>query len=318
MSTETESPSEPSRFQAAYPFSTRVAVALAAILLGVVVAGFWNYEAVDGFGTSTFAEPLVGNSEHAASSYAILGPAFGLLFAVAAGLAATFTACNVVAFAMVPGLACQPEEGVSRGDLLRILGTFVGGMLLVGIPYGVFVGMLGPEGVEVMNSSAVKFAQAKAVFTFLGLGLLVWGAVEMGFLTRVKDQLSPETRLFLSRPSTRAGLMGIFVGAFAVGRPFPVFRDLLTFAANSKQPLYGAVVMVVNDLAMVAGMLLVLFLVVRLLGDRINSWVQHNPHGPRMVSGPALLAGGAFFVFYWGLAFAFGVGRWGFKIGIYG
>jgi hypothetical protein len=36
------------------------------------------------------------------------------------------------------------------------------------------------------------------------------------------------------------------------------------------------------------------------------------------VSGFAFLTGGAYFVFYWGLAFAFDIGNWGFKIGIYG
>lgn len=305
-------------FRDSYPARRRLVTAVAAVLLGVVVAGFWNYQAVDGFGTATFAAPLVGDPEAAAGAYGVLGPAFGLVFAVAAGLAATFTACNVVVFAMIPGLACEPGEGTRRSDLLRILGAFVGGVLVVGIPYGAFVGMLGPEGIEAMNSRPVRLAQAQAVFSFLGVGLLTWGAFELGFLARVKRMVAPETRDFFARHSTRAAIMGLFVGSFAVGRPFPVFRDLLTYAATSRQPLYGVVVMMINDVAMIAGMLLLLYATVRLLGGRINRWVRTNPHGPRVLSGAALLAGGAFFVFYWGIGFAFGIGGWGFKLGLYG
>lgn len=304
-------------FRAAYPFGRRVTTAIVAVLLGVIVAGFWNYHLVDGFGTTTFAEPLVGDPDKAAGAYSVLGPAFGLLFAVAAGLAATFTACNVVVFAMIPGLACEPEEGVHRSDLKRILAAFIGGVFFVGIPYGAFIGMLGPAGIEAMNSQPVRLAQAQAIFSFLGIGLLVWGTNELGFLSRIKDQLSQETRAFFARPSTKAGIMGLFVGSFAVGRPFPVFRDLLTFAANSQQPLYGIIVMLINDIAMIAGMLIILYLTVRVFGERLNRWIQSNPHGPRMLSGFALLAGGSFFVFYWGLAFAFDIGQWGFKLGLY-
>jgi len=320
MSTDTESVSKtPQSFRATYPLGKRATVAAAAVVLGVVVAGFWNYEAVDGFGQAAFAEPLVGDTSETAGAYAVLGPAFGVLFAVAAGLAATFTACNVVVFAMVPELACERDGGgVNRSDLFKLLGAFVGGVFVVGIPYGAFVGMLGPEGIEAMNSDAVRLAQAQAVFSFLGIGLLIWGAAEMGFLGRLERQFAPETRAFFGRPSTRAAVMGLFVGAFAVGRPFPVFRDLLTYAATSRQPLYGAVVMLVNDVGMIAGMVLVLYLVVRVFGSRIDAWVQRSPHGPQLMSGFALLAGGAFFVFYWGLAFAFDVGRWGFKLGLWG
>lgn len=305
-------------YRAAKPFTKRVYLALAAVLLGVVVAGFWNYHAVDGFGRMTFAEPLVGETGEAATSYGSLGPSFGILFAVAAGLAATFTACNCVVFAMLPGLALDSDEGVNRGALLRNLIPFVGSIVLVGIAYGTFIGMLGPEGIEAMNSNAVRLAQAQAVFSLLGVGLLVWGSIELGFLASVTDRLPSEARTFFAQSYTRAGVMGLFVGMFAVGRPFPVFRDLLTYAANANSPLYGAAVMVINDLGMIAIMLLLLFLMVRVLGTRLASWVQRNPHGPRTLSGSALLAGGAYFVFYWGLAFAYDIGNWGFKIGIYG
>lgn len=299
-----------------YSIKKRVAVALAAISLGVVVAGFWNYHAVDGFGRTLFAEPLVGDTEQAAESY--IGVSFGLVFAVAAGLAATFTACNCVVFAMVPGLVTQSGDDVDRGGLLKTLGTFVGGVVLVGIVYGTFVGMLGPEGIEAMNTRAVRLAQAQTIFSVLGLGLLIWGTAKMGFLSGLEEHLSSETRVFLALPATQATTMGLFVGLFAVGRPFPVFRDLLTYAATTRSSLYGAAIMVINDLAMIAIMLLLFLILVRTMGDRIAAWAQQNPHGPQLLSGFALLAGGAYFVFYWGLALVLDIGSWGFKLGLYG
>lgn len=317
-STQSTGPKDASAFSEAYPSMRRWGVALGAIALGVVIAGFWNYHVVDGFGESVVAGPLVGDTSEAAGAFGSSGPLFGMVFAVAAGLAATFTACNCVVFAMIPELASRSGQGVDRRGILKTLGTFVGGVVLVGIPYGAFVGMLGPEGMEAMNSSAVRLAQAQAVFTFIGVCLLVWGAIEMGLLSGLVNRLAPETRAFFSRPTTRAGILGLFVGAFAVGRPFSVFRDMLTFAANAESPLYGAAVMVVNDLAMIAFMVVLLLAMVYLAGGALSRWIERNPHGPQMVSGFALLAGGAYFVFYWGLAFAFGVGRWGFRLGWYG
>ncbi len=300
------------------PVRRRVLVALVAVALGVVVAGFWNYHAVDSFGREAFAEPIAGDTSEAAGAYGSLGPGFGFVFAVAAGLAATFTACNCVVFAMAPGLACNADGSVDRGAVLRSLGVFAGGVVLVGAAYGVFVGMLGPAGIAAVNERAVRLAQARAVFSLLGVVLLAWGVAELGFLERVRGRLSRETRAFLAKPSTRAGAMGVLVGLFAVGRPFPVFREFLTYAAHAQSPLYGAAVMVVHGLGMILVMVLLLVLMVRLAGDRLTAWVQRDPEGPRVVSGFALLAGGAYFLFYWGLAFAFNVGGWGWKLGLYG
>lgn len=303
------------RFSEAKPLKKRVYAATAAVLLGVVVAGFWNYHFVDGLGTQLFAEPVVGNPETAGESFGTNGAMFGVLFAVAAGLAATFTACNCVVFAMIPGLATSGGKTVDRGTVYRSLGAFVGGVVIVGIPYGAFVGWAGPGGVEALNE--LRGAQAQAVFSFLGLGLLAWGLAEMGFLNSIKKRLSQTTLEFLGQPTTRAGVMGLFVGLFAVGRPFPIFRELLLYAANAESGLYGAGVMVIQDLGMIAVMVILLLAMVHFLGDRLQSWVQNKPHSPRMVSAFALLAGGAYFVFYWGIGRVFDIGYWGYKLGIW-
>ena len=42
----------------------------------------------------------------------------------------------------------------------------------------------------------------------------------MGFLTQVRKLLDPITLAFIAQPVTRAGVLGLFVGLFAVGRSF--------------------------------------------------------------------------------------------------
>ncbi len=307
-----------SSFEHSYPVLRRVAYAALALALGITIAGLWNYHVVDAFGRDVFAEPIVGDTSTLGNEFSLRGPAFGVLFAVAAGLAATFTACNCVVFAMMPGLACSTEDPLDRGALYRLLGIFTAGVVAVGAAYGFFVGMLGPEGIAVLNERAVRLAQARAIFSLIGLALVTWGAAEMGFLDPLLSRLSPETRTVLGRPSTKAGAMGLLVGAFAVGRPFPVFRDFLSYAATSGNPFYGAGVMVVHGIGMILVMVLALVVLVWALRGPMTRWVRARPHGPRVISGIALLAGGAYFVFYWGLAFAFGLGGWGFKLGWYG
>ena len=98
--------------------AVRAAWLLAAAVVGVCVAGFWNVRAVDGLGVAIFVSPVVGAFEGLADQFATRGPAFGVLFAAAAGLAATVTASNVASFALLPFLIFA-VCGVWRGSLLR-------------------------------------------------------------------------------------------------------------------------------------------------------------------------------------------------------
>jgi hypothetical protein len=131
------------------------------------------------------------------------------------------------------------------------------------------------------------------------------------------NRFSPLTRAFFASAQTKATLMGVLVGLFAVGRPFPVFRDFLTYAAAAQNPGYGAAVMALHGLAQIAVMVGLFVVVVYGLGDRLTNWVIRTPHRPALLSAIALVAGGAYFVYYWGVAFAFDIGQWGFKLGWY-
>lgn len=295
----------------------RVAWTVAAVTIGCLIAGLWNFHLADGFGRDVVAAHTVGDTGVLSGMFGQLGLTFGFAFAWVAGLAATFTACNCVVFAMVPGLAASGDRAGSRAAGLRSLAIFGSAVVLVGAAYGVYVGFLGPDGVRAVNTQAVRLAQAQAVFTILGTLMLIWGLIEFRFLDGPIRHLSPVTRAFFAQPQTRAGLMGTLVGLFAVGRPYPVFRDLLTYAASAHSPLYGALLMMLQGLGQIAVMVCLFLILLFVFGKALARWVALKPHQPALVTAVALVAGGSYFIYYWGLAFLFDVGSWGFKLGWY-
>lgn len=304
-------------FQLKYSLNRRIIYTVLAIIAAILIAGFWNYHLVDGFGKEFVAGNTIGDTAELGNDYGSKGGGFGFIFAAIAGLAATFTACNCVVFAMIPGLACSVDQKSGKSSAWKAFRTFVYGVLIITGFYGVFVGFLGAEGAEALNSRPVRLAQAQAIFTLLGSIMLIWGLFEMGFLDRFKNKLSDTTRAFLGQTTTKALLLGILVGFFAVGRPFPVFREFLMYAASANSPLYGAGVMMIQGLGQIAVMALLFGLVLWLAGDKIGSAAQSKPYKFQMVSSIALITGGTYFIYYWGLAFLFDIGRWGFKLGWY-
>lgn len=299
---------------AVYPVAKRGAFALAALVGGVLVAGFWNYKLVDGFGRGVVAANTIGNPDSLAKTFASNGMLFGVVFAAVAGLAATFTACNCVVFALLPGLACSSDGASPRRLALKVLGRFTFGVLLVGILYGLYVGSLG-AGVTTFN--AQRLPQAELVFTTLGTLMIVWAVIAFGFVHAITDRVPTRLSAWISSTLTRATIMGLMVGSFAVGRPYPVFRDLLTYAATSHNSYYGALVMAVQGVGQTALMLALFLLLIWLFGERLARWVTEKPNQPRLITAVALMAGGSYFVFYWGIALVFDLGSWGFRLGLY-
>jgi hypothetical protein len=296
----------------------RVTYLLSAATLGVAVAGFWNFRLVDGFGADIVAANTIGGYQGKAAEFSTLGAGFGFLFAMVAGLAATFTACNCVVFAMIPGLTCAQDAGSRRSAALQSLIVMLVFVVLVSAIYGAFVGWLGPEGVEAINQRPVRFAQAGTVFSVLGIAMLVWGVIECGLVDSLTARCSPVTRAFFAQPTTKAALMGLLVGAFAIGRPYPVFREFLMYTAQVQRPSYGAAVMALQGLAQVAVMVVVFVAILALFRERLDAWVRNKPGQPALVSALALTAGGAYFLFYWGIARVWpSLGRWGFQLGWY-
>lgn len=300
-----------------YNTKKRLFLGFTVIVTGVAIAGFWNYHLVDGFGRDFIAGRTIGDTGVLAGTFGERGGGFGFIFAAIAGLAATFTACNCVAFAMLPGLACTSDRLATRQTAIRSILAFIVPVVLVGAAYGIFIGFLGPEGVAAINERSVRLAQAQAVFSIIGMVMIVWGFIELGFFKKITNCFSPLTLEFFNSPSTKATMLGFLVGLFAVGRPFPVFREFLTYAATAESPTYGAVVMVIHGLGQIAVLLGLFFILVYFAGNKMMQWASEKPHKPRMLTALTLLGGGAYFVFYWGIAFIYDVGRWGFKLGWY-
>jgi hypothetical protein len=113
-------------------------------------------------------------------------------------------------------------------------------------------------------------------------------------------------------------MMGLMIGAFAIGRPYPVFREFLLYTAQLQRPSYGAAVMALQGLGQVAVMVVAFLAILALVGTRLKHWAATKPAQPALVSAFALTAGGAYFLFYWGIARMWpALGRWGVQLGWY-
>lgn len=300
-----------------YSLRYRVVIAIISIIIGVCIAGFWNYQAVDGFGREFVAGNIVGDTESLSSSYNDKGMGFGFLFAMTAGLAATFTACNCVVFAMLPSLSCSTDPGSSRKQAFKILLTFITGVLVVNLIYGFFIGMMSSETVEVYNSRDFRIQQAQIIYSAIGILLLGWGLISFGFLSAITSRLSERTYFFFANPVTKATIMGGLVGLFSIGRPFPVFREFLAYAAASNNPFFSALAMSIQGVGQIAVMVLIFVILLLFFSKRLGKWMVKKPQQIQLWSACAFVAGAAYFIFYWGLAFLFDIGRWGFKLNLY-
>jgi len=301
-----------------YTLRQRISWAVVALIVGVVIAGFWNYKLVDGFGKEMVAGPLIGDTQSLAGTFQENGWDFGFLYAAVAGLAATFTACNCVVFAMMPGIACASNVSARKSLIWTTLAVFTFAVVVVNFFYGLVVGSFESGAMQVYNEREVRIWQAQITFTILGVIMLIWGTIAFGFADRFLGMLPMRFRLIMGDTVTKAGMMGMLVGFFSVGRPFPVFRDFLTYMASAHHPLYGALTMAVQGLAQVAVMLILLVTVHAFFGKQLSRWAANHPSRMELLGAFAMLAGGAYFVYYWGLSFAFDIGRWGFKLDWYG
>lgn len=111
--------------------------------------------------------------------------------------------------------------------------------------------------------------------------------------------LAAERRLPAGRrgPVVLGGLLGLLV----VGRPYPMFREVLADAARSGNILQGSLLMVLVVLGNIA-LLSVLFLgLVALAGPALQRVTERRPRLILTVGGAVLLALAVFSIAYWGL-----------------
>ncbi|ONI91694.1 hypothetical protein ALI22I_07400 [Saccharothrix sp. ALI-22-I] len=252
---------------------------------GVLLAVLWSYEFVDHVIGANVANTLLGEEAATAS---IAGTAAGLVFAFVSGVAGTFTACNI---AMAASIGPMSEAG--GRSLLRPLGFFTAGMVGVSAVYGavgVLVGTSLPQlSTATIGTMPVRLVQSAVVFGLVGLALTYLGLASLGVV--------PD--LFRNRPVARVVVLGALVGAFLIGRPYPMFIKLFRAAVESGNPLYGAgtfVLQSVGNIVLVGIVVAVLSLVTR---GRFTTMVARNPRRTTIVSAALLIALGVFLLVYW-------------------
>ncbi|MFG3687170.1 hypothetical protein [Micromonospora sp. NPDC047740] len=281
----------------------RLRVALLSAAAGVLLAVLWSFELVDKVIGDNVANTVLG---HDAKATAITGTAAGLLFAFVSGFAGTFTACNIAMAASVGPMSRASGRHASAAplrSLLRPVGWLALGMITVSAGYGAIGVLLGDRlpqlSTDVVGGVPVRLIQSSVVFGVIGLALTYLGLAALGLLPDV----------FAHRPVGRVVTMGALVGGFLIGRPYPMFNKLFHWAADTGNPLYGALAFTLQSLGNILLVTLIFAIVVVVSRGRFLRWMA-DPRRAAVVTGALLVALGIFTVVYWDvrLPARFGIG----------
>jgi hypothetical protein len=279
---------------AARPLSRRRAriAAAGAVAGGVLLAVVWSFEFVDSTIGDNVANGILG---YDAKGTAITGAATGALFGLVSGLAGTFTACNIAVFGVLPEVAGQ--SSTQRGGRLRAalvpLGRLSLGVVSVSAVYGAIAVLVGPDLPQLSTDTIgdglpVRLVQASVTFGLIGVALGYLGLVSLGYL---RDP-------FAAHPRARLIVLGVLIGGFLVGRPYPLFAKLLGYAVEGGNPLYGALTFVLQSLGNIVVMALLAVLFAVVLRGSLGRWLA-RPANAALSAGVALLLLATFLVVYW-------------------
>jgi hypothetical protein len=168
-------------------------------------------------------------------------------------------------------------------------------MMTVSAVYG-FVGVLLGDSLPQLSTAMVgempvRLIQSSVVFGIVGLAFVYLGLAALGV---VRD-------IFADRPTARVVVLGALVGAFLIGRPYPMFVKLFNWAAETGNPLYGAATFALQSLGNIVIVTVLFALLILGTRGRFLTWLAGSPRRMSMVSGTLLLALGVFTVVYWDL-----------------
>ena len=275
------------------------------VAVGLGLAIVWSPSFVDQTIGENGATTILGYSVTATP---ITGILMAIGFAFVSGLTGTFTACNVAGLSAIAPLSAGRRP--SLPSALRSLGWLALGTSVVAGLYGAIGALLGPNIPQLSQALVGRFPirliQSMVVFGILGLVLVVMGLASLGKLgTRVPDARG-------RYESVRLVLVGGLIGAFLIGRPFPLFVKIFEYAAATHNPVLGAFVFVLQSLGNIA-LLAVVFLLVAMVGrGRLLRWLAARPDRVARFNAVALLAAGTFLIAYWcvRLPAVFGIGWW--------
>jgi hypothetical protein len=94
--------------------------------------------------------------------------------------------------------------------------------------------------------------------------------------------------------------MGATIGAFLIGRPYGLFRQMFEYAASTHDPLFGAVAFVLQSTGNILVMVALFLGLVYGTGGRFERWLHAKPGRIQTMTAVALIVGGTFFILYWG------------------
>ncbi|WP_207549813.1 hypothetical protein [Thermostaphylospora chromogena] len=267
-------------------------VILFSSLAGFLLTVVWSAEFVDRTIGGGIAGAILGEET---LEQPIAGVAAGILFAFVSGLAGTFTACNIAAFSAIAPLVNSEGAWSRLTRALAPLAWLAAGMVAVSACYGAIVGVVGTSMPQFSTARPAPgvispyLIQSMVVFGVIGLAMLYLGLATLG--------LVPDP--FARAPRGRMVFLGMLIGGFLIGRPFPMFRQLFRDAAESGDPLYGAAAFVLQSLGnvLIMGVLFVLLTVIG--GSRLHRWLAAKPGRAAVLTASALIAAGVFTFLYW-------------------
>jgi hypothetical protein len=274
----------------------RALIILLSVLAGFLLTIVWSATFVDQTIGDNVANTLLG---HDAKGAPIAGIAAGIAFAFASGLGGTFTACNIAAFGAVARLVGSAGGRWSRFmHTLRPLGWLAVGMIAVSATYGAIVGLVGTSMPQFSTASggtglSARSIQSMVVFGVIGLTMCYLGFAALGVVP------DPFARIAKRFPNAPMVFMGALIGGFLIGRPFALFRQLFRDAAESGNPLYGAVAFTLQSLGNIVIMAVLFLILAYFTGGRLQRWITAKPSRTATITAVAFIAAGAFTFLYW-------------------
>ncbi|HEY2576799.1 MAG TPA: hypothetical protein VGI74_10875 [Streptosporangiaceae bacterium] len=265
------------------------------LLAGLAIAILWWAKLVDDDIGVNAANGMLGQNT---LTNGIAGSAAGVVFAFTVGLAGTFTACNVAAFSAIAPLMEDAQSAGARLRLaLRPLAWLAVGLIVVAGTYGGIGATLGksiPQLSTAMIGGTVpeRVLQSVVVFSVIGLIFIYLG---LAAIDVVPDPLRRIGQRFPYAPQL---VMGALIGGFLIGRPWPLFFKMFQYAASTHNGFYGALTFILISLGNIV-LMAVLFLALSM--TRFQHWLQSKPGRVATFTASALLIGGAFTFFYWGV-----------------
>lgn len=277
---------------------------------GAVLAVIWSPSLVDGVIAGSIADPVVGGD---AADVAITGSLAAAVFAFITGVGGMFTACNIAVFgAMAPITAQSQSRGSRVAGLLRPLGWLALGAIVVAGLYGAIGVYIGESLPQLSNARIgdpetglrVRSLQSGAVFTLIG-AIMIWYG-----LAAIRLARNPLAGAFRRHQWVEVAFIGALVGAFLIGRPFGMFRNLYEYAASTDNPFIGFLTFALQSLGNIIGVAILLVAITLIGGGRFQSWLMAKPGRAARLTASAFILFGSFFVFYWGVKLGYRAGLW--------